>query len=270
MSELMGIFSDCANAWRARWMGLVAGTCFQHNPATQPQAFIVLGYLASDEVDDDLLYQVLVAMGSVLNQFSETDNILATSILRCLSRVTPGLLPDSRYAGSLFWVGFGVCQLGYIPLFAPALELILVALRAVEGELLEGGESLARYLQAVRAETEAGYKLDKVGAVNFDTDVGYSLVAILFKGVRHPSTRGLTLEVLQELLRLSVLAGRGMRVGDGVKMVGKESVAFFVALLPVILGSGGDVGDLFEKVGLAREVQKGELGVGVYELLDVP
>jgi len=245
-------------------MGLVAGTCFQHNPATQPQAFIVLGYLASDEADDDLLYQVLVAMATVLNHFSETDSILVTAILQCLSRVTPGLLPESRYAGSLFWVGVGICQLEYIPLFAPALELVLVALNAIEGDLMERDEELGDYLLSLRVSSEAGFNLDKVGAVSFETDLGFSLVAVIFKGVRHPSTKTLALEVFQELLRLSVL-GRKRRYGE--KMVGQNSVGYFIALLPIFVGVGG-VEEVLRKVG----VHLGKLGVNeldVYNLLDV-
>jgi hypothetical protein len=112
-------------------MGLVVATCFQHNPSTQPQAFTVLGQLASEEVDDDLVYQILVAMSTTLGHYSESDATLVISMLRCLSRIISGLLPDSRYAGSLFWLAVGVCQLGYIPVFSAALELMKASLRSM-------------------------------------------------------------------------------------------------------------------------------------------
>ncbi|KAL7332161.1 hypothetical protein PS15p_204242 [Mucor circinelloides] len=53
---------DIANMWRARWMGLVTSTAFYFNPAIQPRSFVTLGCLAQDEVDDDLIYQILVAL----------------------------------------------------------------------------------------------------------------------------------------------------------------------------------------------------------------
>lgn len=42
--------SDTANAWRARWMSLIAGTAFQYNQYLQPRAFAILGVLAQKDV----------------------------------------------------------------------------------------------------------------------------------------------------------------------------------------------------------------------------
>jgi neurofibromin 1 len=246
---------------------LVAGTCFQHNPATQPQAFIVLGYLASDEADDDLIYQVLVAMAAVLDHFSEIDNILITAILKSLSRLIPGLLAESRYAGSLFWIGIGICQLGYIPLFGPALEMMLVALKSLVGTVRVEEGGLGECLISMRVGTEAEEKLDRVGAVSFKSDIGFSLVAVVFKGVRHPSTRHLAVDILQELLRLSRLGRQRDDARD--KAVGVDSVGYFAALLPVLVGDGADVKESFDSVGVDIG-DTDNLGVGVYDLLDVP
>jgi neurofibromin 1 len=264
--------SDCSNAWRARWMGLVAATCFQHNPSTQPQAFTVLGYLASDEVDDDLVYQILVAMSTTLSHFTESDTTLIVSMLRCLSRVIPGLLPDSRYASSLFWLAVGVCQLGYVPLFATALELLQSSLRSLAASgLLSHG--LADGLMDSRkgSRGEAARKLDKVCGVNFDTDPHFSLVAVIFKGVRHPSTKKQATGVLSELLRLSAMTAHQAN-GDETPMIHSSSLAYFMVLLPLMAGNSADLKGLFANAGLAvvEESLRDVAGLSVFDLLSIP
>ena len=45
-------------------MGLLTLTAFQLSPSVQPRAFVVMGTLALSDVDDDLLYQMLIAFRS--------------------------------------------------------------------------------------------------------------------------------------------------------------------------------------------------------------
>ncbi|WVF65508.1 hypothetical protein IAT40_000236 [Kwoniella sp. CBS 6097] len=264
---------DCANAWRARWMGLVAATCFQHNPATQPQAFTVLGYLASDEVDDDLVYQILVAMSTTLSHFAEGDRVLLISMLRCLSRIIPGLLPESRYAASLFWLAVGVLQLGYIPLFAPALELMITALRSVSTatttSILRGKELSDYVMDARRMIVDQAKKLDQVSGVAFDTDMTFALVAIIFKGIRHPTTKNLTIEVLTELLKLS--SDTASTNGEDEPLIAAGSVAYFVALLSTTAGSGEEAKKVFTAAGLGSDGDTVDLAsISIFDLLVIP
>ncbi|WVQ63868.1 uncharacterized protein L199_002024 [Kwoniella botswanensis] len=272
---------DCANAWRARWMGLVAATCFQHNPATQPQAFTVLGYLASDEVDDDLVYQILVAMSTTLSHFQEGDSVLLISMLRCLSRIIKGLLPDSRYAASLFWLAVSILQLGYIPLFAPALELMSSSLKAVSETttphyILRGKDLMDFILDTRRGITDQAKKLDQISGVSFDTDLTFALVAIIYKGIRHPSTKKMTIESLMELLRLSAEPARPN--GEDELLVSSGSIAYFIALLSTSVasgsgpGSGGeDVKRVFQAAGLDIDDTTLDLSnVAVFDMLSIP
>jgi neurofibromin 1 len=249
-------------------MGLVAATCFQHNPATQPQAFTALGYLAQDEVDDDLVYQILVAMSTTLSHFTDSDNVLVISMLRCLSRIVPGLVPDSRYASIVFWLAVSVLQLSYIPLFAAALELLLVSLKSMDKLGLLGVDASASLLASRRDIGEAGRKLDQVCGVSFETDVGFSLVAIIYKGVKHPSTRSLAIDCMKELLRLATPA---VENEDGL-IIGPKALAYFMALLPVMAGSTADLKSLFEAAGMEVATEAlGNLGeLSVYDLLSVP
>ncbi|OCF40958.1 neurofibromin 1 [Kwoniella heveanensis CBS 569] len=264
---------DCANTWRARWMGLVAATCFQHNPATQPQAFTVLGYLASDEVDDDLVYQILVAMGTTLSHFAEGDSVLLISMLRCLSRIIPGLLPESRYAASLFWLAIGILQLGYIPLFAPALELMITALRSVSTSTtttaLRGRDLNDYVMDARRMIVDQAKKLDQVSGVAFETDMTFALVAVIFKGIRHPSTKTLTIDVLTELLRLS--SDTASTNGEDEPLISAGSVAYFVALLSTTAGSGEEVKKVFTAAGLGSDGDTVDLAsISIFDLLVIP
>lgn len=260
---------DCANAWRARWMGLVAATCFQHNPATQPQAFIVLGHLAADEVDDDLVYQILVAMSTPLSHFTEGDQTLVISMLRCLSRIIPGLPTVSKYASALFWLSVGVLQLSYIPLFAVGLELMLVSIRAIAlcAPAEYGLEAVL--IDARRGVGEPARKLDQVCGVSFDSDTCFSLVAVVYKGVRHPSTRQLAIDVLMELLKIST--GRAS-VDDDIANIAASGVPLFIALLPVMAASPPDLKRLFEVSGVevSDESVQDLSTLPVFEVLTIP
>lgn len=271
--------SDCCNAWRARWMSLVAATCFQHNPATQPQAFTVLGYLASDEVDDDLVYQILVAMSTTLSQFAESDTGLVISMLRCLTRVVSGLVPDSRYATSLFWLAVGVIQLSWIPLFPAALDLLVTSLRyMVTAGLIPQDQTLSDSLLETRrlAAGDTPSRLDTATGVNFDADPNFSLAAVLFKGVRIQASRALTVEALMDLLKLSVQSARAQASRQGkaleANQVAPASLAYFVALLPGMAGSPAELKGLFEAAGVAiSDQQAGDVSsLGVFDLLNIP
>jgi neurofibromin 1 len=263
--------SDCANAWRARWMGLVVGTCFQHNPATQPQAFTVLGYLAADEVDDDLVYQILVAMSTTLSQVSETDSALLNSMLRCLSRVVPGLLPESRYASNLFWLAFAIAEMGYIPLFGAALELMLTALSSLNED--PSVEKVPQHLLQTRTGMDdAARKIDQIAGISFDQEASFCLVAVILKGVRHPSTKDIATQVLMELLRLSVSQNSDSTTEDDAPLIPKGSVAYFAALLAVSANSADEMRSLFVAAGL--EVDDASLKdmstLSVFDLLSIP
>ena len=271
---LAGLMPDCCNAWRARWMGLVAATCFQHNPATQPQAFTVLGYLASEELDDDLVYQILVAMSTTLGHFSDIDHVLVIAMLRCLSRIIPGLMPDSRYVSSLFWLAVGHLELGYVPLFAAALELMLTTLQATAAAHGSAAGLLPALLEARKsfAAADAALKLDHVAGVSFETNPSFALVGIIVKGTRHPSTKKRATEALMELLRLSTAHSVAEDDPDKQALIGNSAVPFFVALLPLCVGSTGDLKAMFEAAGLevSDRVLNDVGNLQVFDLLSIP
>ncbi|KAG1772191.1 hypothetical protein EV702DRAFT_1246575 [Suillus placidus] len=71
------------NIWRARWMSLATSTAFQLPAAIQSRAFLVLGTLATSDVDDDLVYQMLVAFKNALGQSTESDTMAVTLLSSC-------------------------------------------------------------------------------------------------------------------------------------------------------------------------------------------
>ena len=241
---------DCANAWRARWMSLITATCFQDNLATQPQAFTVLGCLASDEVDDDLVYQILVSMKTCLSRFTDNDNIRLVSMLRCLCRVVPVLDPDSQYVEHLFWIAVGILELGYIPPFAAALELLSVSLGFLKPfsapvlEVLMDGRDVSSIVSR-----EAFHNLDEAAGISFGTDVQFSLVGIIYKGVRHPSSRKAAVGCLMELLALATTTAPSSSHG----LISEHAVGFFMALLPIYANNPGEVPGLWAAAGIDQE-----------------
>ena len=228
----------------------------------------MLGYLASDEIDDDLVYQMLVTLSTTLSHFAESDQFFVISMLRSLSRIIPGLLPGSRYAASIFWLAVAILQLSYIPLFAAGLELMLVALRALETSAPPGQTLVEMLAEARRSVGDPARKLDQVCGVSFETDWCFALVAVVLKGVRHPSTRTSAIEVLMELLKVST-ARSGFY--DENPSIPPSSTAFFVAVLPVMCGSPADFKALFEAAGLeiSDEAMRDPGTCATYELLTI-
>jgi hypothetical protein len=111
-------------------MSLVSSTAFQYSPAVQTRAFITLGTLAVSDVDDDLFYQMIVALKKVLSETkqSDTDLCMILSVLRCFVKLVPSLSVGSRFFPQLFWLGVALLQTGIMGLFMEAAELLRIAL----------------------------------------------------------------------------------------------------------------------------------------------
>lgn len=249
-------------------MSLVVGTCFQHNPATQPQAIIVLGYLASDEVDDDLVYQILVSMSTSLSHLSHSDITLLASMMRCLSSVTPGLMRDSRYATSLFWLAFAMTELGSVPLFGPACQLMQTSLSALADDprVDHVMDHLLEY-RGIMGEPAA--KIDQIAGVSFDSEPSYSIMAVLGKGFRHPSTRISAIDITTTLLKITT---EGTAADDDSVLIPRASVPYFIALLPVVAGDQAMLKTMFTAAGLEVMPEKAVdvENMALFELLSVP
>ncbi|KNC98340.1 uncharacterized protein SPPG_06732, partial [Spizellomyces punctatus DAOM BR117] len=191
--------------WKARWMSLVASTAFQYNPAIQPRAFIVLGCLARDEVDDDLLYQILVALRGALTLFEENDCQLIVSIVMSLCNIVGGLSAESRYLRSMFWLSVSLMQIGHVPVFHAALGLAVVTIKTLDK--LKCFEEEGVSISLMRARQGLEHVLDRLDAsmgILFKVDTfPFAIAANVLKGVKHPMTKTATAGALQTLLQAS-------------------------------------------------------------------
>ena len=93
-------------------MSLISSTAFQFNPCVQSRAFIALGCLARDNVDDDLLYQIMVALRGALTLFEDNDCHLIAAIIMALCNIVGGMTSRSRYLKPIFWLGISLIQIG--------------------------------------------------------------------------------------------------------------------------------------------------------------
>ncbi|RGP58813.1 neurofibromin 1 [Fusarium longipes] len=197
---------DLANTWRSRWMSLVASTAFQNNPAIQPRAFAVMGCLAREEVDDDLLYQVLVALRNSVNRFGDDHNSeMLVSIVTSLSKMMAKLPSASRYGLQLFWLAMSLVRLVPATLFnctAQFLEAVLANIST--GEEFQGGDMALLLLQGRTPLDEAALPLEETYGIQFDQETFHLAVcACLARGLTDTMTRQTTMRVLSSFLRMT-------------------------------------------------------------------
>lgn len=197
---------NLSNAWRSRWMSLVASTAFQNNPAVQPRAFAVMGYLAREEVDDDLLYQVLVALRNSVSQFGEDGNSeMLISIITSLSKMMTKLPSTSRYGLQLFWLAISLVRLVPASLFnctAQFLEAILTNI-GTTGQV-RGQKMVPLLLQSRSQLDEAALPLDEAYGIHFNEEnFHFAVCACLVRGLTDTVTRLSAVRVLSSFLEIS-------------------------------------------------------------------
>ncbi|KAJ9149291.1 GTPase-activator protein for ras-like GTPase [Pleurostoma richardsiae] len=198
---------DMANAWRSRWMSLVASTAFQNNPAIQPRAFSVMGCLAREEVDDDLLYQVLVALRNSIGRFGDdSSNEMLVAIVTSLSKMMAKLPSASRYGLQLFWLAMSLLRLVPPNLFNCAgmfLEAVLTNINT-SGDMR--GDKMVPYLLQGRVQLEeAALPLDEAYGIHFNSEnFHFAACACLVRGLTDTMTKATALRVLSTFLELTL------------------------------------------------------------------
>ena len=210
---------DLSNAWRSRWMSLVASTAFQNNPAIQPRAFAVMGCLAREEVDDDLLYQVLVALRSSIGRIGEEGNCeMLVSIVASLSKMLSKLPTSSRYGLQLFWLAISLLRLVPHALFNCAgqfLEAVLANISTISD--LKGPKMVPNLMQGRSQLEEAAIPLDEVYGVRFTQEnFHFAVCASLARGLTDTVSRPVAMRVLSAFLGLTNLppAGTETQIAD--------------------------------------------------------
>jgi neurofibromin 1 len=209
LSEVSNIAApsmDLSNTWRSRWMSLVASTAFQSNPAIQPRAFTVMGCLAREDVDDDLLYQVLVALRNSISRFVEdNDTEMLVAIVTSLSKMMEKLPTASRYGLQLFWLAMSLVRLVPLGLFnctASFLEAVLININT-SGDLKN--DRMVQVLLHGRLPVEdSAMQLDESYGVHFNAEnFHFAVCASLVKGLTDTVTKQTTLRVLSTFLEIA-------------------------------------------------------------------
>lgn len=201
--------TDIANAWRSRWMSLVASTAFQNNPAIQPRAFSVMGCLAREEVDDDLLYQVLVALRISVARFSGEDgnSEMLVAIVTALSRMMAKLPSTSRYGIQLFWLATFLLRLVPPPLFncvAVFLESVLTNINTSDD--MRGSKLVSHLLQGREQLEDVALPLDDFYGIHFTNEnFHFAVCACLVRGLSDTLTKTTALHVLATFLDMTTL-----------------------------------------------------------------
>ena len=194
---------DLGNYWRSRWMGLVASTAFQSNPAIQPRAFTVMGCIAREEVDDDLLYQVLVALRNSVNRFTvDNDNDMLASIVSSLTKMMKNLPTTSRYGLQLFWLAMALVRLVPLNLFSCAASFLQAVLLNINTSRdLKDGRMVQVLLQGRLPLEDPAILLDESYGIHFNVDnFHFAVCASLVKGLTDSTTKATTLRVLSTFL----------------------------------------------------------------------
>ena len=247
---------DTANSWRARLTGLITSTAFQYNPFIQSRAFVLLGCLAQGEIDDDLLYQILVSLrGSISEWGNNSNDGPLISILTCLSKVVRILPRRSRYLPQMFWLGVCMLQYGQVSVFHAGVNLLHASLETIWERQLpqEDGIDVPTFLLDARTEfREASCRLDDETGIDFEIDFSFAMAALLVKGLRAAPTRKPTQKLLHALLKYTSQDLEGHPYAKDGK-VSVHHLGFFVALLPTAIAAE-DFGQLLHLAGMDQSI----------------
>ncbi|KAI8647143.1 hypothetical protein BD408DRAFT_358792 [Parasitella parasitica] len=267
--------ADIANFWRARWMSLVASTAFQFNPAVQPRAFIVLGYLGREEIDDDLLYQILVALRGALAIFSDSDPNLVTSIMMCLKNVVESLPGDSRYLLQLFWVAVALVEINTGPTFAMAVELLQAVVRALDSNGIFAGDTMIDVLLAARGPVaDVARQLDNLCGVNFESHFSFAIAGIFMKGLRYNDVKDAIYHGLHTFLDIERKQFPSDGLSEESSIIETSTLGYVAGLLP-LAAKNEAVKDLLKIAGLTEtdidsHIINGKTYAGIFDKFDIP
>ena len=212
-------------------MSLVTATAFQQFPAIQTRSFVAIATLAVSQVDDDFLYQILVAFKSAFSRANEFNTAPITSMIRCMCKIVPALVGTSRYICVLFWLAVALLQASHFSFYAEASLLLQVTLKNMEEQGLFKNNSVQNVLLEAREPLEkVTSQLDDMVRLSFDTNFSFSLAAIIFKGLRHSSLKESAEATLRTLLQVTAAS---YDPNMSLDLMTEETLGYLVALLPV-------------------------------------
>ncbi len=214
-------------------MSLATFSAFQLISYTQARAFVVVGILRPVSVDDDFLYQILVAFRVALAEpkLKGKDTTPMVSMIRCIRRVIGGLPLDSRGLPPLIWLAAALLKMGSVALFAESANLLQHVLNTLYRHEIHARSDLLSLFESSLSVLESGkMRIDKYLSLDGDYRFSLSLGATLMKGLRYPPTCSSAESLLRSLLQF------GARFIQPLPRSGRpihhSITGFFLALLP--------------------------------------
>ncbi|TFK24729.1 hypothetical protein FA15DRAFT_406917 [Coprinopsis marcescibilis] len=236
MTDITSGSRGLLNIWRARWMSLVTATAFQLSTVVQTRSFVALGALATADVDDDFVYQIMVALRTCFTRATENNTITIVSMLRCLCRLVPALSPNSRYIPMFFWLAVALLQSAHAAFFSEAANLLRTSLEAMEELGYFRSHSVPTILLEHRGHLEdITIQLDDMLGISFETNFSLSMAHVIFKGMRHAFSKEAAEAALRSLLAVSARTHNQFnnRAFDGYSgILCADVLGYFLALFP--------------------------------------
>jgi len=219
-------------------MSQATSTAFQYSPIVQTRSFATIATLATSDVDDDFVYQITVALNVAFAKAQDGQMMIIVGILRCICKLIPSLVRQSRYLSAFFWLGVSLLQSGLSAFCAEAYDLIKVTL-----EVMEKYGHFRRYgapgflLDARAPLLEFAEQFDEFVGLSFHTDFSLSLAQIIFKGIRHTALKdaaeGALRMLTQVMARSYHRATSKTAPSDGTGgILCPDVLGYFLALLP--------------------------------------
>lgn len=188
-------------------------------------------------MDDDLLYQILVAFkNSLTTSISESDLHTPVGMLRCITKVVPGTPKNGRYLPQLLWLAIGLMQCGDVGLFTEAAELLQTSLETLDAQGAFADMPLPAFFFEARIPLEeVTLQIDDYIGLSFESNFSFSLASVIFKGLRHPAQKvqDVTTAVLRTLLKITTRTSPPIdSMPRSERAIPPDSVGYFLALLP--------------------------------------
>ncbi|KAI8370897.1 hypothetical protein EDC96DRAFT_502763 [Choanephora cucurbitarum] len=219
---------NTANAWRARWMSLVTSMAFQFNPALQPRAFVILGCLAQEEIDDDLLFQILVVLRNELARFDRSNPHLVVSILMCLTNILSNLSTSSRYLMPSFWLALGMSQINLPSIYNQGVKMLDTVIRTLDSQKCFENRTIQDVMLETRSRFGAmGPAVDQASGISFSTHFSFAAAGFLLKGYRHAEARDNVFSCLSTFLEIEAKS-----ISNQSNQIDPRCLGYLCGLLP--------------------------------------
>lgn len=250
-------------------MSLATSMTFQFNPALQPRSFVILGCLAQEDIDDDLMFQILIVLRNDLAHFDEKNSELVISILMCLKNIVNNLSASSRYLKSMFWLAISMIQMNHNIIFPHAVNLLRASLQNMDAQKLFDQKSIQDVMMDVRAPfVSILLDIDAAAGVSFDTQFSFAIAGSLLKGFQFADSREIILNCLSTFLEIEA------KTEFKPKRIDACCLGYFIGLLPFsvkndslheLLQMTGLTDTTFENIATSSDVHS-----AIWQAIDIP